>query len=164
MRDGRPLLAAAAGALLLLPLGARPRLVWNATASAPIGLYAVSPPADLRVGDLVVARAPAAAARLAAARHYLPRGVPLLKRIAALPGEPVCAAGDRLRAPRGVAVTRLARDRADRALPRWHGCGVLPAGRYLLLMAQVPDSFDGRYFGPVSASAIVGKAHPLWLP
>lgn len=32
-----------------------PRLVWNASASAPIGLYDLAPPHPLTVGDLVAA-------------------------------------------------------------------------------------------------------------
>ena len=27
---------------------------------------------------------------------------------------------------------------------------------------QSEDSFDGRYFGPLPASTIVGRADPLW--
>ena len=35
-----------------------PRLVWNASASAPIGLYAVTPGAEGDPGDMVIARVP----------------------------------------------------------------------------------------------------------
>jgi len=28
--------------------------------------------------------------------------------------------------------------------------------------AAVADSFDGRYFGPIAATAIIGKAQQLW--
>jgi len=163
MAERGPALAAGAALLLLLPAGARPRLVWNATPSAPVGLYAVTAPAKLRAGDLVIVRPPPAAARLAAERHYLPLGVPLVKRIAALPGDPVCASGPTLRGPRGVMVRRLARDAQGRLLPWWNGCGRLGPTAYLLLMADVPDSFDGRYFGPVARARIVGMACPLWL-
>lgn len=158
------LAGAGAALLLLIPLHARPRLVWNASASAPVGLYAVDAPRALRAGDLVIAAPPPAAARLAANRHYLPLGVPLVKRIAALPGEPVCAAGATLRAPRGLSVERLRADARGHLLPWWKGCGRLGADTYLLLMADVRDSFDGRYFGPVARAQIVGKARALWLP
>lgn len=158
------LAGAGAALLLLIPLHARPRLVWNASASAPVGLYAVDAPRALRAGDLVIAAPPPAAAQLAANRHYLPPGVPLVKRIAALPDEPVCAAGATLRAPRGLSVERLRADSRGRLLPWWQGCGRLGADTYLLLMADVRDSFDGRYFGPVARTQIVGKARALWLP
>lgn len=89
-------------ALSLLGLGliglaalARPApwLVWNASASAPIGLYRVLPgkPAS---GDLVLVRTPDSARQLAAERGYLPHDVPLVKRVAALDGDTVCAAND----------------------------------------------------------------------
>ena len=35
-----------------------PRLIWNASASVPIGLYAVHPAGALRVTELVVVRPP----------------------------------------------------------------------------------------------------------
>jgi type IV secretory pathway protease TraF len=30
-------------------------------------------------------------------------------------------------------------------------------------MEGVADSFDGRYFGPVTTAAIVGRLVPLWV-
>src|SRR5438105_3042828 len=55
----------------------RPVLLWNASPSSPIGLYTISSPEHLRVGDTAIAWAPAADRRLAAARQYLPAEVPL---------------------------------------------------------------------------------------
>ena len=40
---------------------------------------------------------------------------------------------------------------------------VLDPGELLLLSVTNPASFDSRYFGPVSASAVIGVAHPVWL-
>src|SRR3546814_20912415 len=58
-----------------------PRLLWNATASAPVGFYLLSPGARFKRGDMVVARAPHPARLLAARRHSLPMTVPLVKRV-----------------------------------------------------------------------------------
>jgi len=58
---------------------------------------------------------------------------------------------------------QLATDHEGRALPAWSGCRTLGPDEIFLLMADAPDSFDGRYFGPVPVSAVVGKLVPLWL-
>lgn len=166
-RRRRPALLLAAGlasltATIVLP--PVPRLIWNASASAPIGLYAVSPHASLQRGDMVFAWPPPAARDLAASRRYLPRNVPLLKRISASAGDTVCA--------RQLAVTvngrpvaiRRAFDRTGRPLLAWQGCIRLSAGQFFLLMTDSPDSFDGRYFGVTQAHDLIGRATPLWLP
>lgn len=70
-----------------------PRLIWNASASLPIGLYRVEPPTTLTLGDLVAVDPPEPLARFVAARGYVGPGVPLLKRVAALPGTRVCRTG-----------------------------------------------------------------------
>jgi len=140
-----------------------PRLVWNASASAPIGLYRVEPVALVARGDMVLARTPLSVRALAAWRHYVPANVPLVKRIAGVAGDRVCAAGTRVTLNGRPIAARRARDRLGRALPWWKGCRTLGAGTVFLLMAGVPDSFDGRYFGPTPASDALGKATPLWV-
>lgn len=140
----------------------RPRLVWNASASAPIGLYAVGDAADLARGDMVIARLPDEFRMFAARRHYLPANVPLVKRVAAIPGDKMCAVGARIFVNGRLIASRLARDGPGRVMPRWTGCARLAEGRYFLLMAESGASFDGRYFGVSEASDIVGKARLLW--
>ncbi|MDZ3836998.1 MAG: conjugative transfer signal peptidase TraF [Rhodospirillales bacterium] len=139
-----------------------PWLVWNASASAPIGLYRVLPgkPAS---GDLVLVRTPDSARQLAAERGYLPHDVPLVKRVAALDGDTVCAANDVISVNGRVVAERLAHDRLGRRLPSWSGCHLLDGGEAFLLMEGVADSFDGRYFGPVPTVAIIGRLAPLWV-
>ena len=58
-----------------------PRLIWNASASVPIGLYVVKPANQLQLNNLVVVRLPEDAAAFLAEGGYLPRGVPILKHI-----------------------------------------------------------------------------------
>jgi type IV secretory pathway protease TraF len=78
---------AAAAALVAITIGPKraPRFVWNASESVPRGLYHVQPARQLIVTDLVVAFPPAPLAALLAEGGYLPCGVPLIKRILALP-------------------------------------------------------------------------------
>uniref|UniRef100_UPI00215A7306 S26 family signal peptidase n=1 Tax=Escherichia ruysiae TaxID=2608867 RepID=UPI00215A7306 len=70
-----------------------PRLIWNASASVPLGLYAVQPVGDLTLGDLVAVSPPEPLAQFITARGYVGPGVPLLKRVTALPGTRVCRTG-----------------------------------------------------------------------
>jgi conjugative transfer signal peptidase TraF len=139
------------------------RLIWNASPSVPIGLYAVRPAAPLRVGELVVVHPPQALARFMAARRYLPRGVPLLKHVTALSGQRVCRTGDAITVDGAAVGVALDVDSAGRDLPRWSGCRVINHGRIFLMNRRPEDSFDGRYFGPLSIAAIVGRADPIWL-
>nr|WP_250890837.1 S26 family signal peptidase [Sphingobium nicotianae] len=138
-----------------------PRLVWNASASAPVGLYAVSPGAALAPGDMVIARVPDPFRRLAGERRYLPMNVPLVKRVTALAGDEVCALGQEIFVNgRWTAERRLA-DGRGRSMPMWSGCVRLRCGQLFLLMDS-PASFDGRYFGVTEAGDIVGKARLIW--
>ncbi len=139
-----------------------PRLVWNASASAPIGLYGVTPGAQIERGDMVIAWAPAGPRALAAQRRYLPGNVPLVKRVAGVPAERVCAIGSGIFVGGRLVAVRQARDSMSRPLPWWRGCVTLKDGALFLLM-DAPASFDGRYFGPTSPPDVVGKATPLWV-
>jgi conjugative transfer signal peptidase TraF len=138
-----------------------PLLLWNASASAPIGLYRVMPKAPIQRGDMVLLRTPGSVRDLAAERGYLPLAVPLVKRVAALAGDRVCAVGDDLFINGERVARRLERDHLGRPLPHWLGCHRL-GDEVLPLMAEVPTSFDGRYFGAVPTSAVIGRLVPLW--
>jgi conjugative transfer signal peptidase TraF len=139
-----------------------PRFVWNASASAPQGLYVVSPGARIEAGDMVLARTPGPWRSLAARRHYLPANVPLVKRAVAVAVDEICARAASISINGVPAVTRLPHDAAGRTLPWWEGCIAVRKGEVFLLMAGSPASFDGRYFGITRAGDIVGKAHLLW--
>lgn len=163
LRSAWVALALLSGALeLTIVAPPRPLLVWNASASTPVGLYAVGSPSALKVGDYVIARQPEATRRLAAARHHLPANVPLVKRVAAVPSDQVCAL-ERDIVINGLWVTeRRVTDAAGRRMPWLSGCITLRHGAYFLLLADEPASFDGRYFGPIERDLIIGKAYLLW--
>jgi conjugative transfer signal peptidase TraF len=153
-----------AAAIVMLTLGPKPApsLVWNASESVPIGLYRVRPSGKLTVTNLVVLQPPEPLATLLADGGYLPRGVPLIKRILALPGQTVC------RSTLAIVVDGIEmgaareRDRRGRALPTWQGCRLLARGEVFIMNWDEPASLDGRYFGPIPVTAIVGRAHPFW--
>lgn len=152
--------ATAAIATLLWP--PRPALVWNVSASAPLGLYSVSGAGEIRPGETVIAWPPASARALAAERGYLPVNVPLVKRVAAARGDRVCAAGEAVFVNGRVEVLRRSHDAVGRPLPWWTGCFDLQEDQYLLLMPGSPASFDGRYFGMTERQDLVGKANLIW--
>ena len=154
--------AAAVCALIAAsPSPSRSLFVWNASASAPIGLYRVRHDDEVSRGDLVLAIPDPSTAKLAAQRHYLPLGVPLVKRVAGVEGDTICARGDAISLNGVVAATRLSADHQAHKLPAWIGCRTLH-DEVFLLMVNIPDSFDGRYFGPTPRARIAGQLEPIW--
>jgi len=139
-----------------------PRLLWDVSASVPVGLYAVRPAGRLAIGDMVAVTPPRPLARFLAERHYLPLDTPLMKRVMGLPGQRVCRIGDAVSVDAVPLGDALDRDRRGRPLPVWQGCRRIASGEAFLMNPAVPDSLDGRYFGPLPAATIIGTATPLY--
>ena len=146
-------------------VGAQPLLVWNATASAPIGLYRVRPVGNqpFHIGELILFRPDTADAGLYAERGYLPLGVPLLKRVVAVAGQRVCERDGVLTIDGRHVADALVMDERGRLLVAWSGCRRLLDGEVFVLMAEVSASLDGRYFGPTPIRSVMGRATPLWI-
>ncbi|HCK5591117.1 S26 family signal peptidase [Pseudomonas mosselii] len=161
-------LAALAWAAFVQPL---PRLIYNPSDSVPVGWYRVDPqrhgadslPRPLSVGSVVLTKLPPDVAVLAAQRGYLPAHIPLLKRVGAVAPQHVCILGGQVRIDGVPSAAVLPADRLGRPLPSLQLCRRLEPGELFLLSVTNPASFDSRYFGPVSASAVIGVAHPVWL-
>jgi conjugative transfer signal peptidase TraF len=138
------------------------RIIYNPSDSVPRGWYRVGPTDSLHVGSIVLARLPTEASLLATQRGYLPERIPLLKSIGAMSPQLVCMRG-RIVLIDGMAVAiALEADREGRPLPVWEQCRTLDDDELFLLSTTNPASFDSRYFGPVSTSAVIGSARPLW--
>ena len=152
----------ATGLLLSTIGGMTLRYIWNASNSVPIGLYRVQPATQLTVTELVAVQPPDLLAAFLDLNGYLPIGVPMLKRVLALPGQTVCRNGLTI-AVDGIDVgDARERDGRGRPLPSWSGCRVIAEGDVFVMNWQSEDSLDGRYFGPLPASAVIGKAMPVW--
>ncbi|MEO8722913.1 MAG: S26 family signal peptidase [Sphingobium sp.] len=154
----------AALAALLVPAIHRPhlRLVWNASASVPLGLYRIDPNAIPRVGDLVAVRPSPALTGFMAARRYVEANALLVKPVAALAGATFCRADQRVILDGRTVALALRRDRFGRALPSWSGCQRLTHNQLVLIAPALRASFDSRYFGPVHRGQVIGRAIPLW--
>ena len=154
---------AATGLLLSTLGGATPHYIWNASKSVPIGLYRLQPVKGLSVTELVAVRPPDLLAAFLDLNGYLPIGVPMLKRVLALPGQTVCRNGLAI-AVNGIVVGQAhERDGRGRPLPSWQGCRVIADGDVFVMNWQSTESLDSRYFGPLPASAVIGRAVPVWI-
>jgi conjugative transfer signal peptidase TraF len=163
MSRGSILAGMAAGIVLLMapvPQDTTARIVWNASASVPTGLYWIAP-GPVRRGELVLIRLPPPIADLADQRGYLPRSAYLLKFVTGVTGDRVCRFGDRVLVNGAFRARAFARDIQHRHLPLWHGCYRLAASQVFVL-AEDPDSFDSRYFGPLSHRHIIGRGVRVW--
>lgn len=154
----------ASAALVVAPAGFDyvPAFIWNASASVPVGLYRLAPAERPDIGDYVVVSPPEPLAAFLAERGYLPFGVPLIKRVLALPGATICRRGATIIAYGHAYGQARERDRLGRPLPSWLGCRRLAESEIFLMNWDAPDSLDGRYFGPLPLSTIVARALPLW--
>lgn len=151
--------------VLSLTLGSSwlPLFLWNASASVPVGLYRLQVTRERYVTELVAVMPPEPLATFLVDGNYLPPGVPMLKHVVALPGQTVCREGLTLLVDEIAMGMARERDGRGRPLPIWKGCRVIAQGELFLMNWQSADSLDGRYFGPLPASAVIGRAHPVWI-
>lgn len=153
------LTTAALGIAAALTAHAPPLLLYNPSPSVPVGFYWRSAETP-HIGDLVSVPAAVATPVYAAERGFTDRTDRFIKRIAATSGQVVCAKGDHVSIDGAGDVQRLSHDKMGRTLPSWSGCKKLAAGEVFLLGDTV-DSFDGRYWGPVSLRVVDGPWRPL---
>lgn len=158
------LTALLAATAMLSSIAARPvpRFLWNASKSVPIGLYRLQPTDQLFVTELVAIEPPEPFATFLSDGRFLPRGILMLKRVLALPGQIVCREELRITVDKIEMGVAREHDSRGRTLPVWQGCHVVADGEVFLMNWQSADSLDGRYFGPIPTSAVIGRAVPMW--
>lgn len=159
-----PLIAASlsVGLIAASEIDRTPLFVWNQSESVHVGLYVLRPSITPTLGDLAAVQLPSDLSDWAVERGYLSANTLLLKRVAAISGMSVCR--DRLSVSvNNINVAMAAEvDRNGRPLPSWTGCITLGPNEVFLLNADVDDSLDGRYFGTINSSQIMGQALPFW--
>ena len=147
--------AAALGAML-----PQPSLLWNRSPSEPTGLYIRSVLAPAK-GRIIAFRAPDTAFPYADRRMGYLRRIPILKEIAAGEGDLVCARKDGLSINGQWRAPVFARDPRGAELPQWGGCRTLGRGEFFVFSNRIANSFDSRYFGPVTTARIMGVFEPF---
>lgn len=146
--------------LIILTFDPQARLVWNRIGSAPKGLYWLSD-GPITHGRWVVISARSGEAEWAEAHGFVGEDWPLIKQIAATPGDEVCRHGELISVNAKHVATALPVDQLGRGLPVWSGCVVLKDDDVFLLNSH-PRSLDGRYFGPAKQEDVEGIAVLLW--
>jgi conjugative transfer signal peptidase TraF len=154
--------ASAAAVVAPNVLASTPLYVWNVSESVPIGLYRLRPADDLFVTELVAVQPPQPLATFLDLNGYLPAGVPMLKRVVAIPGQTVCRSGLTVSVDAIEMGEARDRDGRGRPLPKWQGCHVVREGELFVMNWQSISSLDGRYFGFLPVSSVIGRALPVW--
>jgi len=151
--------ALAIGLVVAASALARDLVLYNHSPSIPVGLYLRSD-GPVGVGTIVTVRARDVAPSVAEARGFDDEGDRFIKRVSATEGDEICAEGETISINGEAMARRAAVDSSGRPLPSWSGCIVLATDQFFLL-GDTADSFDGRYWGPVSRDRIEGVWRPL---
>jgi conjugative transfer signal peptidase TraF len=164
MRRVCTLLATCGATALALSAGDQvtPLYVWNVSNSVPTGLYRLQEARQLEVTELVAVQPPEPLASFLDLNGYLPSGVPMLKHVLALRDQTVCRTGLTIVVDGIETGAARERDGQGRLLPVWQGCRVIGVDEVFLMNRHSADSLDGRYFGPIPSSAVIGRALPVW--
>ncbi len=137
------------------------RVIFNGTASLPRGFYWITDTRAIHRSDLVAFEIPNQVRRLVVDRHYLPPGAVLVKHVAAVAGDVVCARAEGFTINGGPTMPTLHEDSVGRPLPFYVGCGPLESGEFFVTSGAA-RSFDSRNFGPITRENIRGVVKPIW--
>lgn len=138
-------------------------VTYSATASMPQGFYLVVPIKQVERYDIVEFLPPKAALDFVRNLHWIPKSGLIIKYVFAIPGDDVCVRNEAIWI-NGKRIGKVYRFYAfEKLLPQTKICGKLADDQYLLLSTKKARSFDGRYFGAISSSSILGRAIPIFI-
>ena len=122
-RNGTLVMTIGAVAILAGTIVAKPSpiYIWNSSESVPLGLYRMRTTTNYYVSELVAVHPPEPLATYLDRNGYLLAGVPMLKRVLALPGQTVCRTGSTITVDGIEMGEARERDSRGRPLPVWEG-------------------------------------------
>jgi conjugative transfer signal peptidase TraF len=150
------------GAMGLASLPGKRLLVINTSPSIPRGLYIRSFESP-HVGAIVDFRIPTAARTYVLGRcGEVGSDWYIIKPIIAGPGDRVDTKGAWLTV-NGARIAPMppSRDSQGRPLPIWRGDRVLEPDEFFVFSNRIPNSFDGRCYGPIQRHEIEDVRKPL---
>lgn len=139
-------------------------ITYQATPSMPQGWYWVTPVNfPLKRHEVVVFQPPLPTKKFLVHHQWLPHSGYMMKYVIGIPGDSACNLNGVIQLNhRSLGSVKRRTPHKNIQLPLTHFCGVIPPHHYLLMNPGLDDSYDGRYFGPVSQSTIQGTARPIW--
>lgn len=139
------------------------RRYWlNLSRSEPIGLYVVTPlHGNLRQGETVLMRCPQGFQKYLYGRKWLPEGWSLFKTVGGVPGDTFCVSNDGFTVHGKVLGPVYSTDGKGLPMPVIRGCRSVQENHFLPVATGLKSSFDGRYFGAVPVSLVIGIARPV---
>jgi conjugative transfer signal peptidase TraF len=134
----------------------------NYSASEPVGFYYKTQfDGCLQKGELVFLEVPRQARPYLWGRGWMRPGELLLKNVGAIAGDQILITTTAIYINEKYIGPIRKRDSQNRPLPVLRGNFEIEPGNFLPIATNRPNSFDGRYFGPVSQCLIRGKAKPI---
>lgn len=132
-------------------------LTYSVSRSVPKNIYLVMPSREFKRGDLVQFIPPEPFKKFLLTKHWLPQSGLMLKYVYAVPGDFVCNENHVVMVNKRKVGPVYTFYNKKNKLPQTKFCGKLTDNQYLLMSTCVKRSYDGRYFGPVRKTNIVGK-------
>lgn len=134
-------------------------LSYQVSASMPKGFYWITlVHGALHRNEIVVFQPPKQFKEFLTAHHWLPDDGIMMKHVIGMPGDWVCKRDDYIWLNHHVLAPIFSHAPKGERLPELPFCQTLLHNQYLLMSLRVPNSFDGRYFGPVVRQRVIGRA------
>ena len=143
--------------LKLLHIG----FVHQLTPSMPEGWYFTYPVSSYYRGDNVVFSPDKQTENYILARKWLPKDIPLLKKIVGIPGDFLCIKQQNVYINGELLGKVYEMDDKGNALPVFSFCGKIAKDEYFMQGVANAHSFDSRYYGLVNKAQIMSKAVKL---
>ena len=136
-------------------------VIKQVTLSMPEGYYLTYSTQDITRDDNVLFKPNERIQQFIVDHGWLPKGVPLLKRIVGIPGDKLCIKQQKVSINNKTIAIITDKDSKGNLLPVFQFCGVIARNQYFVQGIANDHSFDSRYYGLILGNQIISKAIKL---